>query len=98
MGELQEEEKWVRNPLLFEVNENMAIEVGEQLIELQSNNGTCMEFGVTQNLADPRAKQIESSPLSSKTALEILVPFRDHISLRDALSTLLHIKTKSEIA
>ena len=34
VGELQEEEKWVRNPLLFEVNENMAIEVGEQLIEL----------------------------------------------------------------
>ena len=44
---LQEEEKCVRDPLLFEVNENMAIEVGEQLIELQSNNGTCMEFGVT---------------------------------------------------
>ena len=38
VGELQEEEKWVINPLLFEVNENIAIEVGEQLIELQSNN------------------------------------------------------------
>ena len=53
-----------------------------------------MGFEVTQNLADFWVKQIESFPLLSKTALEIVVPFTTTHLCEMAFSTLLHIKSK----